>query len=204
MTPDERKRFRARANSAMRKLRKEETNGYIGDGSGNRYRAGVYFLLTGDQKMAAEAFDWVDRNFADDTGEPIFFLYGALTACRCGERAKARVRLANAMLSNIFLLPFLWGEHIDATGMWLSSNWEEESYLAKVREFLDEPTPEERKWIVSEWNSAPFTALREGYFSTCRALDKEYGFVRRGIILNRWTRLQAKQFATLKRQPIPA
>lgn len=122
MTPDQRKRIRARANSAMRKLRKEEASGYIGDGGGNRNRAGAYFLLAGDLGKAAEAFDWFDKAFADDTGEPIFFLYGALTAFQKDELTKARVRLAHAMLSNIFLLPSLWGERVDTAGVWLSSN----------------------------------------------------------------------------------
>lgn len=199
MTPDQRKRFRARANSAVRKLRKEEASGYIGDDGGNRYRVGVYLLLAGDLGKASEAFDWFDRTFADDTGEPIFFLYGTLTAYRRGEWTKARLRLAQAMLSNIFLLPFLWKERVDTTGMWFSSNWEEEGYLAAVREFLDEPTPKEREWITSEWNSAPFTALREGYLATFRALDKEPDYLRRSAILDRWMALKARQFDKLER-----
>jgi hypothetical protein len=200
VTPDERKRFRARANSGMRKLRKEEASGYIGDGGGNRYRVGPYFLLAGDLEKAAEAFEWFDQTFAgQDSGEPIFFLCGALTAYRQGEWAKARLRLVHAMLGNIFLLPFFWGEQVDATGVWFFSNRAERSYLATVREFLDEPTPEEREWMASEWNSRPFAALRKGYLSTFRALDKEPGFARRDLILRRWLKLQAKQFAKLER-----
>lgn len=198
--PDLRKRFRARANGAMRKLRKEEASGYIRDGSGNRYRVGVYFLLAGDLERAAEAFDWFEGKFEDDVGEPLFFLYGALTAYRRGDLTNARSRLANAMLSNIFLLPFLWGDRIDTSGMWLSSNWEEEGYIATVREFLDEPTPEERQWIASEWNSAPFVTLREGYISTFRALDKESDYLRRSAILNRWMATKAEHFDQLERQ----
>ncbi len=200
VTPDKKKRFLARATRARRELRKEETAGYIRDGSGNRYRVGVFFLLAGDVERAADAFDWFEETFTDDVGEPIFFLYGALTAYRRGRLSKARVRLAFAKVCNIFLLPYLLRQGIDATGVWLSSNWADESYLAEMRDYLDGATQEDRAWIASEWNSAPFVTLREGYLSTYRALNAERDLMRRRSLLTKWDLLQARQFAKLERQ----
>ncbi len=200
MTPDQRKRYLARATRAMRELRKEEAAGYIRDGSGKRYRVGVFFLLAGDLEKAAKAFDWFETKFIDDTGEPIFLLYGALTAYRRGELARARVRLANATVSNIFLLPHLLQERFDAIGVWVSSNRAAEHYLVETRDYLDEPTQEERAWIGSEWNSPPFVALKDGYLETYRALNAERDLMRRRSLLTKWESLQAEQFAKLERQ----
>jgi hypothetical protein len=183
MTPDAKKKLLARATRAMRELKKGEATGYIGDGSGRRYRV---------------AFDWFDAKFPDDTGEPIFYLYGALAAHRQGEAIKARIRLANAMLGNLFLLPYLSGMKIDAAGIWFSSNRHEASYLTETREYLDEPTDEERAWIASEWNTSPYVTLREGYVSTFRALNEETHFLRRAFLLSRWESLRAKQLAKVQ------
>lgn len=195
-----RKKFRDRATRAMRELRKEEATGDIRDGSGRRYRVGVFFLLAGDLEKAAAAFDWFDEKFPEDIGEPIFYLYGALAAYRQGDLLKARTRLANALLGNIYLLPLLIEERIDTSGIWHASNWGEASYLRGVAEFLNEPTSNERRWMAVEWNSTPFVALREGYLATYRALNQEQEFSRRGIILSKWEKVRAKCFAMLTRE----
>jgi hypothetical protein len=53
MTPEERKRYRERANRAKRELLKEKQQyGYINDGSGKRYLAPVYYVLAGDNDKA--------------------------------------------------------------------------------------------------------------------------------------------------------
>jgi len=55
----ERKKFRERANRARRGLLNEKKEyGYINDGSGKRYRAGVFYLLSGDVKKALEFYSW--------------------------------------------------------------------------------------------------------------------------------------------------
>ena len=198
MISSERKRFRDRANRAARDLLKEkDTWGCISDGSGKRYRVGVYFLLAGELDKAIAAFDWFDNEFPDDGGEPIFYLYGALASYRGGYLPSAQSRLLRAMLSNIFLLPQLIGEHLVAPDIWYSSNWQMEQYIQEVDEFLDEPTAEERNWIASELDSETFKALRAGYENTYRALLAERDPKKRGAILSAWRKLQAKHAAKL-------
>jgi hypothetical protein len=82
MKADERKKFREHANRARRGLLSEKKKyGYINDGSGKRYRVGVFYVLSGDLEKALEFYLWFEQEFPDDIGEPIFDLYWALAYC---------------------------------------------------------------------------------------------------------------------------
>ena len=195
MTPTEKHKFRGRATRAARELEKERTTfGHINDGAGRRYRVGVYFLLAGDLQKAAQAFDSFYDEFPDDIGEPVFNLYSALVAFRCGETNKARTRLFGAMLSNIFLLPFLIGQRLKAPNVWHPSNRHQESYLLEVEKFLHEPTREELNWIETELSTRPFTILKDGYIATFGALNGERDLNKRVALLKQWESLQAECF----------
>ena len=195
VTPEKRHKFRERALRAIRELEKERVSfGRINDSSGKRYRAGVFFLLSGDLKRAGETFDWFYKEFPDDVGEPVFHLYSALAAYRQGKPIKARTRRLDTMLSNIFLLPHLAGQPFNAPDIWYQSNWHQESYLLEVEELLHEPTSEERAWIASELSSDTFVTLRDGYIATFTELKFETDIARRMSILGKWQRLQAEFF----------
>jgi len=63
MTPEERKRYRERANRAKRELLKEKQQyGYINDGSGKRYLAPVYYVLAGDNDKALAFYTSYQKN----------------------------------------------------------------------------------------------------------------------------------------------
>lgn len=198
MLTEDKKRYREKATRALRELRKEKKlYGSINDGPGRRYRVGVYFLLAGDLAAASDALDWFDVEFDDDVGEPVFLLYGALTAYRQGDHVKARWRLLQAMQSNIYLLSFLAGVALPPLDIWHSSNWHRADYLLEIESFLDEPSQEERRWIAVELETAAFRKMRDGYLSTFFALNGESDFVKRGDILKTWHRLQAECFAMI-------
>lgn len=194
----ERKRYRDRANRAMRELRNEkDRHGFINDGAGRRYRVGVYFLLAGDVAAASQAFDWFEGEFDDDVGEPVFLLYGALAAYRSDHLGKARWRLLQAMQSNIYLLPFLSGKALSPLDIWHSSNWHQPDYLLEIESFLAEPAEEERRWIGHELETPPFQKLRDGYLSTFFALKDEADFDKRMSILSTWRTLEAECFGMI-------
>lgn len=189
----ERKGYHDRAVRALRELRYEKARfGSIRDGSGRRYRVGVYFLLAGEHERAEAAFEWCYREFPDDAGEPVFHLYGVLSAHRNGRADLAQSRLLDALVSNIFLLPSLTGQVIDAEGIWRSSNWADEAYLRDVAEFLDEPTPEERAWIAAALSTNAFRSISAGYIDTYRQLAVERDYAKRRAILANWNTLQGK------------
>ena len=191
MLPADKKKFRDRATRAARELEKERSKcGCVNDGAGRRYRIGVYFLLAGELKKASDAFDRFYREFPDDVGEPVFYLYAALAAYRSGEKEKAQLRLLAAMLSNVFLLPHLVGKVLEAPGVWHPSNRQHESYLTEIEEYLYEPSIEERGWIAEAMASEPFVMLCDGYIETFAALSGERDFERRAAILGRWRDLE--------------
>jgi hypothetical protein len=134
-------------------------------------------------------------------GEPIFNLYGALSAYRNGLKDKARIRLIETMISNLYILPKIVGKSTDVENIWHSSNREQKGYLQEVDEFLGEPTEDERTWILSELNSDEFSAFRNGYISTYPLLNDERDIIKRIKIIAAWDDFRAKQFERLLKWP---
>ena len=187
MTPEEKKQYRDRANRARRALLKEkEEHGYIHDGSGKRYEVPIYYVLAGQHNKALEFYSWFESEFPDDVGEPLFALYWALAALRADQTAYARYRLQNAMLGNLYILPFLFREPIKTLDIWHWSNWADNNYLNTVADFLDEPTEEERQWIKNEYNTPTFSILRDKYIFTYHHLKHERDTQKRHEILEQW------------------
>ncbi|MFU8830908.1 MAG: hypothetical protein ACNA7J_02015 [Wenzhouxiangella sp.] len=172
MLTDEQRKYRDRANRALRALFKEkEKFGSISDGSGKRYRVCVYFVLGGAPEKAAEFLEWFEQEFADDVGEPAFLLYAALAHYRVGSLEKARRYLLDAMLSNVYLLPYLFSRPLPKQDMWHSSNWVLPDYIEEIEELLEEPTRQERKWLKAQYEGEVFTNMRNKYIETFRALQ---------------------------------
>jgi hypothetical protein len=185
------KNFRQRALRAKRELKKEmESTGYIRDGSGRRYRVGVFHFIAGDIIEASEAFDWFEKEFPEDIGEPVHHLYSALAAYRLGNEQLARHRLGNTLVSNIYLLPHVVGNPIERMNIWHSSNRCCPEYLSEVAELLEWPSTSDRKWIDQVIDSPTFCALQSGYISTHQALLAEQDFNARVKILRKWDLLK--------------
>ena len=195
MEAADRKKFRERANRARRGLLNEKKEySHINDGSGKRYRAGVFYLLSGDVEKAIDFYSWYEQEFPDDVGEPISELYWALAHYRAGNIEEARIRLQSTMLQNVYLLPLLFNKPMETQEIWHGSNLERPEYLFEVEEFLDEPTAEERKWIKKEFHGKRFEELRTGYIETYKALLDERDIEKRGKILDDWHRYAQRFF----------
>ena len=187
MLTDQQKKYRDRANRARRELFKEkEKFGAISDGSGKRYRVCVYFVLSGAPEKAADFLEWFEKEFADDVGEPAFLLYAALAYYRIGSLGKARRFLLDAMLSNIYLLPYLFSRPLPKQDMWHSSNWAQPDYIGEIEELLEEPTSQEREWLKEQFEDKLFTNVRNKYIETFRVLQHADDFDTRSSILNEW------------------
>ncbi len=180
-----RKKYREKANRAKRELLKEKKQyGYISDGSGRRYRIGVYYLISGDTQKALEYYTWFDQEFDDDIGEPIFSLFWALTHHRSGNFEEAAIQLQKVMLQNIYLLPHILGEPIEKQHIWHSSNCADPDYIWDVEEFFEFLTEEETMWIKQSFFNERFSYLRNIYIKTHAELLHEKDFVKRGVIIN--------------------
>ncbi|MFE8073453.1 hypothetical protein QQM79_20540 [Marinobacteraceae bacterium S3BR75-40.1] len=187
MLTAEQKKYRDRANRARRGLLKEkEKFGMISDGSGKRYQAAVYFVLSGAVDKAIDFIEWFESEFPDDVGEPAFFLYATIAYYRAGNIEKAREYLLKTMLSNIYLLPYLFSKPLPKQDFWHSSNRVQPDYLWEIEEFLDEPKDEEIDWFREQFEGEDLTKIRKKYVDTFHALQHVSEIEKRGQILDEW------------------
>jgi hypothetical protein len=128
--PKEPKKIKERISRYERELRKEyEKFGDIGDGYGKRYLLGPLYLLLGDIEGALKSFEYYDKTFPDDSGEPFHFLSWVLVLYRSGNLTSAEEKLRQTMFSNFYLIPNLLGLKHEKLDIWHGSNIEEPEYL---------------------------------------------------------------------------
>ena len=185
--PDKEKRYRERANRNWRALRKEQEQlGFIGDGGGKRYLTGIYYVLAGELEKAGEYFSWFDAEFPDDIGEPVFLLCWALTVHESGNPEEARYRFQLAMLSNLYLVPYLVGKPIPEFDIWHGSNWSQPDYLSEIEDWLVDFPQEGFPWLESEYEARDSSQLRWEYVKTYHALKFAEELDERQRLLNNW------------------
>lgn len=192
------KRFRARATRLKRALASEKRRyGGIDDSGGKRYRIGPLFALAGDLKDALAHYKWFEKECPDDVGEPVHYLWWALTLYRAGDLENANRKLLETLVRNLYLLPALAGSPISRQDMWHGSNWSEPEYLSQVSpEFLPQLSESERSWIGQKLESALFRRVKNEYVSTHHALLTEGNVERRSAILRRWDKFWADATAS--------
>ena len=185
---DGRKMFRDRAMRLKRALMNEQRKfGFIDDGAGKRYLIGPLFVLAGELKKAIDFYAWYERTCAEDSGEPLHYLFWTLALHRTGDLEKSNAKLLETMLQNVYLLPTLLGITPAPYDIWHSSNRQDPSYPPGIpEEFIPELSEEERSWIKEQLGSFRFRRVLEEYVATYGALKSERNFERRRHILTRW------------------
>jgi len=162
--PETDKKIRQRISSYKSAMNKEKkTHGSIHDGSGKRYLIFWFYFVLNDLKKAADYYDWYSTHFPEDVGEPCQKICWATLLFRMGEKEEAKFQLADAMLSNLYMIPFLLepeAEHppIDTQQ---SLPWTDQEYLEEIPETVIKAfTPEDLNWIKSCYNSSIFQTIR--------------------------------------------
>ena len=147
---------------------------YISDDSGKRYMIGPMYLLLGDISGAIKSFEWFEKEFSDDSGEPFHLLCWALALYQSNDRAKAAKKLCRAMLSNLYLLPYLVSIEQPPLDIWQSSNWEGKEYVeqgpAELLQLWDEQA---LRWAKELYQSESFREVRERSIEIFRLLKTE-------------------------------
>ena len=147
---------------------------YISDDSGKRYMIGPMYLLLGDVSGAIKSFEWFEKVFPDDSGEPFHLLCWALGLYQSNDRAKAAKKLCRAMLSNLYLLPYLVGIEQPSLDIWQSTNWEGKEYVeqgpAELLQLWDEQA---LRWAEELYQSESFRKVRERSIEIFRLLKTE-------------------------------
>ena len=93
-------------------------------------------MLLGDVQGALASFDWYERTFPDDGGEPYQYLVWALALWRGDEKLLAFDKLYQTMLQNIYLVPHLLGQKPKVLQIWHGSSWEYLEYAIDLPQSL--------------------------------------------------------------------
>ena len=135
--PTDPKRIRERIRRYERTLKKELESGYGGDGYGKRFLLGPLYMLMGDVDGALASFDWYEKAYPNDGGEPYQYLTWALALFRGDRRQEAFNKLYQTMLENLYLVPFLLGRNPQPLDIWHGSNLGWIEYAVEIpRELL--------------------------------------------------------------------
>jgi hypothetical protein len=135
--PTDPKRIRERIRRYERALKKELESGYGGDGYGKRFLLGPLYMLMGDVDGALASFDWYEKAYPDDGGEPYQYLTWALALFRGDRRQEGFNKLYQTMLENLYLVPFLLGRNPQPLDIWHGSNLGWIEYAVEIpRELL--------------------------------------------------------------------
>jgi len=135
--PTDPKRIRERIRRYERALKKELESGYGGDGYGKRFLLGPLYMLMGDVDGALASFDWYEKTYPGDGGEPYQYLTWALALFRGDRRQEGFNKLYQTMLQNLYLVPFLLGRNPQPLDIWHGSNLGWIEYAVEIpRELL--------------------------------------------------------------------
>ena len=173
MPQTEEQKIRSRLRSYERKLQQEKKKyGHYHDSAGKRYQIGPHYLLLADDDGALAAFQWFEKEFSDDVGEPGHLLCWTLALHRAGNEIAAAKKLRQTMLSNLYVLPHLLGSPIEGLNIWHGSNHAEPSYVEFIPEaYFGLWTEDEREWAAGLYHSPGFRSVRARYTQISRALD---------------------------------
>ena len=156
--------IRARIRSYERKLKDELETGYGGDGYGKRFLLGPLYMLLGDVDGALASFDWYEKAFPDDGGEPYQYLTWSLTLYRKELRDEATSKLYQTMLENLYLVPHLLGQAPQPLDIWHGSNIAELDYALDIPVVLLDLWDDEARQWAHEVSEYPEVAKNVGRF----------------------------------------
>ena len=171
--PQNEKALEKRISSYRNALLKEQKQfGYVNDGAGKRYLLFSLYLVLNNLEQAQYYLSWYENEFSDDVGEPIQLLCWALILKRFEKNAEARKKLAETMLSNLYIIPKVLGKEIAAYDIWHSSSDGDIDYFEYMpREVIAALTEVEIQWISQEYESLDFCHIRERYIEIYHQLQ---------------------------------
>jgi hypothetical protein len=190
--PKEPKKIRGRIRRYERELRKErEKFGFIDDSSGKRYLLGPLYMILGDTVGALQSFEWFEKTFPDDIGEPFQYLCWTLALYRSGDLEAAAQKLRQTMLSNLYLIPYLMGLEQEELDIWHASNWERVDYPQyappEIYGLWDEVA---LRWVKETYHGPQFCQVRERYIEIHEQLKVERPGPKRSQLVREAFRLQ--------------
>ncbi len=185
--PETEKKLKARISSYRSALNKEKKEyDFISDGSGKRYVLFSLYLVLNDSKKSESYFNWYQEEFSDDVGEPIQILCWSLGLLRMNKPVAARYKLAELMLANLYLIPYVLGQTLEQEyDIWYSSNFHNLDYIYDLpEEVSDVITDNERAWMNEAYGSLEFRRIRRRYIEIYHELLTTKDIAARTILLD--------------------
>ncbi len=192
--PTEPKKIKQTISRYKNSMHKEKINtGGISDGYGKRFILFSLYFLLGDNEGALEYFDWYKNEFPDCSGDPEQLLVWALLLQRAGKHDQAMAKLGEAMLSNLYLIPFLLDRVIKEHDMWHSSNTSSVSYVYEIsEEVLDRITDNDKSWLAKQYDSTKLSDVRSAHIEIYHQLSYTEGYEKRHALVEKERVLLAK------------
>ena len=153
--------------------REEKEHGFLSDGAGKRYILFFLYFILNDSAKSLDYIKWYEEKCPNDVGDPIQKLCWVLMLYRAGEQYEARVRAADLMLSNLYMIPFVLGRDTRIHRIWYGSNLEERDFVSNTpAEILNSIGNEERDWLASVYDDPLFVQLRKKHIELMRKVKK--------------------------------
>jgi hypothetical protein len=161
--PDTEQKLRRKISGYKSALAKEKnTHGFISDGSGKRYLLFSMYFVLNELDKSKEYLVWFSREFPDDAGEPIQMFCWTLLLYRMGQSNGTKRKLAEAMLTNLYLIPNVLGEEVQEYDMRHSSNFAEIDNVEELpHEVRREISGAEIQWLRDLYESFEFRRIRK-------------------------------------------
>ena len=165
--------------------------GCYDDGAGKRLLLGPMYLLTGDLVSCLDYYDWYEITFPDDSADPLNYLCWALALHRAGREKDAKIKLSRAMLSNLYLLPLLWGENRDDVPISPWSNIESRQWALNYDDqYFQIWSDEEISWAKKLYESDGFQSLIDNFIEIETELQDLEPGVRRNHLCDQLSELR--------------
>lgn len=180
------KALRSRVSSYKSALKREKRDrGCINDGSGKRYILFYLYFILDDLKRSDDYFKWYHDEFPDDVGEPIQKLCWAITLYRMGEEGAATYRLADLMISNLYIIPRLLGRTVQEYPIWQASSDGALDYFDDIpAQVLAGIRSSEMAWMAGAYDSSQLCRIRERYLGIYGELKDTRGFEARSRLID--------------------
>ena len=180
--PTEAKKLKSRIRSYEKSLTGDADQ--IDDSYGKRYLLGPMYMLIGDSQGALKSFEWFERKFSDDIGEPAQYLCWTLALLKNDLIKEAAEKLYQTMFSNLYLVPVLLGEKVVRLDFRHFSNWEYPEYaIETAEELFNLWSAEDKNWASGVYHSDLFRIAREKYIMLSKKLDATDEATKRGHVL---------------------
>ena len=103
---------------------RKQWGGFHHDGQGIRYLIPAFYIKIEDYKGGQRYFNWFNKTFSDDSGDPAFLFEWAITLFMNGKTTEAGKKLFEAFSRNTYIIDKFLGKEIIAIDKWEGSGLE--------------------------------------------------------------------------------